>query len=255
MKILVLNGTYRPDGTTTALAREFMAGAAAAGAETEMIMLRDMKIGYCTNCLKCYAFQDAGIAPCSLKDDMDEIIPKIADADGILFASPVHNGFVTGLMAVFWERLSWRVAKPGGAFAQFMGIRTRIGDKARALGSIASAGGMPERLRKVCDDGTPWLKSNAALLLHGHWVGDVYAGADLARMPESEEDWKRIYFLRRLSARQKRRAHSLGESMSRAILSGALSPVTMEKMIPAPARLIMSFISAFSPPYRPAGRE
>jgi hypothetical protein len=38
---------------------------------------------------------------------------------------------------------------------------------------------MPERLRRFCDDGTPWLKSNATLILHGQWIGDMYAGADL----------------------------------------------------------------------------
>jgi multimeric flavodoxin WrbA len=183
---------------------------------------------------------------------MDEIIPRIVEADGILFASPVHNGFVTGLMTVFWERLSWRAARPGNAFLKFMSIRTRLNDKARAFGSIASAGGMPERFRKFCDDGTRWLKSNAPLILHGQWIGDIYAGADLEHMPESEQDWRRIYLLRRLSARQKQRAYELGATMAKAIQSGRLKPVTMEKMIPAAMRWLMERIFTFSPPYRVA---
>jgi len=252
MKILILNGTYRPDGTTTELARSFMEGARANGAEADMIMLRERTIGYCTNCLKCYGFTGDGISPCSLKDDMDELIPRIVEADGILFASPVHNGFVTGLMTIFWERLSWRVARPREPFLNCGSIQTRIRDKVRALGSISSAGGMPERLRKSCDDGTPWLKSNSTLLLHGEWIGDIYAGADLEHMPESSQDWHRLYFLRRLSARQRQQAYALGVKMAKAIQGGRLKPVTMDKLLHPALKWILGRIFAFSPPYRVA---
>ena len=91
MKVLVLNGSCRAGGTTEELARAFMGGAAERGAEVEMITLRDQSIAYCTNCLKCYSYAGAGIAPCSLQDDMDKIIGRLENADGILFASPVHN--------------------------------------------------------------------------------------------------------------------------------------------------------------------
>jgi multimeric flavodoxin WrbA len=252
MKIVVINGTYRPNGTTTELARSFMEGARAGGAEADMIMLRDRNIGYCVNCLKCYAFAGEGIAPCSLKDDMDEIVPRLAEADGILFASPVHNGFVTGLMTVFWERLSWRVGRPGDPILNSMSIKTRINDKARAMGAILSAGGMPERLRKYCDDGTPWLKSNAPLLLHGQWIGDLYAAAELEHMPESKQDWNRHFFLRRLSTRQRQQAYALGEKIAQAIQSGRLQPMVMENMLHPALRWIMERIFAFSPPYRVA---
>jgi multimeric flavodoxin WrbA len=250
MKILILNGTYRIEGTTTELARSFMEGAKANGAETEMIMLHERNIGYCINCLKCYGFAGDGISPCSLKDDMDEIIHRIVEADGILFASPVHNGFVTGLMTVFWERLSWRAARPGGPFLNCFSIKTRINDKVRAFGAISSAGGMPERLRKSCDDGTPWLKSNAPLILHGQWIGDIYAGADLEHLPESSQDWHRLFFLRRLSARQRQQAYALGEKMAKAIRSGHLKPFTMDKVLHPALQWIMGLMFAFSPPYR-----
>lgn len=250
MKILVLNGTYRPNGTTAELVKVFVEGARGRGADVDTIMLRDQKIGYCTNCLKCYGFARPGIAPCCMKDDMDEIIPRIAEADGVLFASPVHNGFVTGVMTVFWERLSWRAARPGGAFLNSMSIVSRLDNKVRAFASISSAGGMPERLRKFCDDGTPWLKSNAPLILHGQWIGDMYAGADLEHMPASDEDWRRLYFLRRLSERQRRMAFALGEKMAEAIRSGGLKPVTMDKMLPPALRWIMDRVYAVSPPYR-----
>ncbi len=252
MKILVINGTYRPEGTTSELVRSFMEGVRFRGGAAEQIILRDQTIGYCTNCLKCYRFSGDGVAPCSQRDDMDEIIERIVEADGILFASPVHNGFVTGLMTVFWERLSWRVARPGGPVLQCMSIESRITDKIRALGAISSAGGMPERLRRFCDDGTPWLKSNAPLMLHGQWIGDLYAGAELERMPETTQDWQRLYFLRRLSTSQRQQAHGLGAKIVQAIQYGRLKACTMERMVHPVVRRMMELIFTISPSYRVA---
>ncbi|MBI5605994.1 MAG: flavodoxin family protein [Deltaproteobacteria bacterium] len=250
MKIIAINSTYRPEGTTTELVRAFMEGVKSGGGEPDMIMLRDQNIGYCINCLKCYSFKGSGAAPCSLKDDMDEIINRIIGADGILFASPVHNGFVTGLMTTFWERLSWRTARPGEPMIQCMSINSRINNKIRALGAIVSAGGMPERLRKYCDDGTPWLKSNAPLMLHGQWIGDLYAGADLEHFPEGQQDWERLYFLRRLSTRQRQQANALGVKMVQLLQSGRLHPFTMDKAFNPVVRWIMGLIFTLSPSYR-----
>jgi multimeric flavodoxin WrbA len=205
VKILALNATYRPNKTTTQLTQEALKGAASVGADTEMVMLHKCKIEYCTNCLKCYKDLDSEIAPCSLSDDVDEILEKIRDADGIIFASPVHNGFVTGLMTIFFERMAWRVARPGGTFLGVtMGIRSRLTSKTRALASISSAGGMPAKMRKYCDDGTPWVKGNAPLLLHGERIGDIYAGAVLTRLPQTDEEWSTLYYLRKLSEQQLR---------------------------------------------------
>jgi len=239
MNILVINGAARPGGTTTRLAEAFMDGARAAGAETEMVMLRDRTIAPCTDCLACYDHEGDGPAPCALRDDMEELVPRIAAADGLLFASPVHCGFVTGRMAVFWERLAWRTARPDGPFLGAMALRSRLNGKVRALASIVSAGGMPERLRSFCDDGTRWLKGNAPLMLHGAWIGDLYAGAELERRPESPADWRRLYHLRRLGTGQLERARALGTRMADTIRGGRLRPVTMESLVPGFLRRLL----------------
>ena len=158
-------------------------------------------------------------------------------------------------MTVFWERLSWRAARPDGPFLNAMSIISRMDGKVRAFGSIANAGGMPERMRRFCDDGTPWLKSNAPLILHGQWVGDIYIGADLIHRPENKNDWPRLFFLRRLSARQKQRARNLGMRMAEAIRSGRLKPVTMENMVPPVLRGLLERAFSISPPYRLAGQS
>ncbi|UCF71739.1 MAG: NAD(P)H-dependent oxidoreductase, partial [candidate division WOR-3 bacterium] len=53
MKILAINGTCRKKGTTTRLTEAALAGAASLGAETDMVLLQNHDVGYCTNCLKC----------------------------------------------------------------------------------------------------------------------------------------------------------------------------------------------------------
>jgi multimeric flavodoxin WrbA len=251
MKILALNATYRPEKTTTQLIRAALAGAASLGAETEMILLYQCRIAYCLNCLKCYQDLVSEIAPCSLKDDMDAILEKIKEADGIIFGSPVHNGFVSGLMTVFFERLSWRVARPGGSFLGIMmGIRSRLTGKTRALAAISSAGGMSAKMRKHCDDGTPWLRSNAPLMLHGAWIGDMYAGAVLKKMPRTEEDWNILYFLRGLSSEQLKEAETLGIKIAKALQEGNLQPVTLDKMVGPFSKGLIKLTGMFSRPYQ-----
>lgn len=106
MRILSINGTYRKNGTTTRLTEMAMEGAASMGADTEMILLTEKDIRYCTNCLTCYKDLDSKIAPCIIEDDVHDILIKIGDAGGVLFASPVHSGFVSALMTTFIHRAS-----------------------------------------------------------------------------------------------------------------------------------------------------
>ena len=251
MKVLAINGSYRRKGTTTQLAQKALEGAASLGAETEMIMLRDCDIAHCTNCLRCYKDLESEIAPCCMQDCVDEILEKLRDADGSIWASPVHNGFVTGLMVVLLERISWRVLRPVGSFLGGMGMESRLSSKVRAVASIASAGGMPQELgEKYCNDGTTWLKGNVPLQLHAQWVGDLYAGAVLEKLPDSPDDWSNLYFLRKLSDGQLEEARALGVRMAKAIEVGGLTPVTLDNLVGPMGRGIAGIMNRFRPPYQ-----
>ena len=91
MKILALNATYRPTKTTTRLTQSALEGAVSVGVKAEMVMLRDKNIQFCKNCLTCYKDLGSEIAPCTIEDDVGEILEKIREADGIIMASPVHK--------------------------------------------------------------------------------------------------------------------------------------------------------------------
>ncbi|MBI5502315.1 MAG: flavodoxin family protein [Deltaproteobacteria bacterium] len=224
MKVIAINSTYRPKGSTTMLTRKALEGVASTGVEAEMIMLRDHDIRYCQNCLKCYRDVESELAPCTIDDDVTGILRKMLDADGLIFASPVHNGFLTGLMTAFYERAVWRVCKPTGELAGLKGVPAPRSTKVRAIATIASAGGMPEKLAKLCNDGTKFIRENMPMSFNGHYVGEIYAGADLVRMPASDQDWQRLYFLRRVSDRQLRMAYDLGVKMGQTLNRGRLKP-------------------------------
>jgi multimeric flavodoxin WrbA len=225
MKILAINGTYRKKGTTTGLTEAALGGAASVGAETEMLLLRDLDVRHCTNCLMCYKDLESEIASCSVNDDVGEILQKVKEADGIILSSPVHNGFVTGLMTVFFERISWTLCRPTGKILNIKGAPEPRSGKIRALATIVSAGAMPTRQgKKYCNDGTPFMKQNGCLIFNAAWVGSMYAGGEFSKKLETE-DWQRAYLFKELSTEQLEEARNIGIKMSEMIRADRLRPL------------------------------
>ena len=222
MNVLALNATYRKKGTTTSLIEKALQGAVSVGAETEHLFLKDYDIRYCTNCLKCYADLESEIAPCTHADDVTLILEKIKAADGVILGSPVHMGFVTGLMWVFMERACFRLARPTGELLGLKGCpQPRLTDKARASASIVTAGAIPEELRQYCDTGTAWLKSNVPMLFNGEFVIDQYAAAFFPKELKDDE-WSKAFFLRKLTDAQHQEAFELGKTLASRISAGSM---------------------------------
>lgn len=86
MKIIVLKGSPHQNGTSNTLANEFIKGAKDSGHEIEEIDLaiRD-KIHPCLGCDHCGMNGD-----CVQRDDGNEILSKILNADAICFVTPVY---------------------------------------------------------------------------------------------------------------------------------------------------------------------
>ena len=72
--------------------------------ETEIITLADREFAGCRHCNWCLKKQTEE-KYCMQEDDMTELYPRIADADGIILATPVHFGRLSGLMANMIDRL------------------------------------------------------------------------------------------------------------------------------------------------------
>jgi len=104
-RILAINGSYRDDGITDQAVEATAQGARAAGADVEIILLRDYPIEFCLNCRECT--QQPGETPgnCVQHDGMAELVAKIEAADGYILASPTNFFTVTALFKRFEERL------------------------------------------------------------------------------------------------------------------------------------------------------
>jgi multimeric flavodoxin WrbA/putative sterol carrier protein len=102
MKILAINGSPRGKrGNTDRILQAFLEGAQEAGAETEVVYLKDKKIKHCLGCFTCWT-KTPGV--CVHKDDMAELLQKLRYADITVYATPLYVFTVSGLMKDFMDR-------------------------------------------------------------------------------------------------------------------------------------------------------
>jgi len=84
LKVLGIMGSPRIKGNTDLLLEEALKGAKSQGAEVEKIVVDKLNISPCQEYLGC--FKDGN---CVIRDNMDEIYPKLLGADVVIIASPM----------------------------------------------------------------------------------------------------------------------------------------------------------------------
>lgn len=104
-KILAINGSYRNNGITDQVIKTMAEKLETAGAEVEIILLRNYPIEFCLNCRE--FTQQPGNLPgeCIQHDGMQKLINEIEKSDGFILASPTNFGSVTAIYQRFMERL------------------------------------------------------------------------------------------------------------------------------------------------------
>lgn len=93
MNILILNGSPRKNGSTSAFVAAFKEGAESKGHAVEVVHVGGMKINGCLACEYCHG---KGNGKCVQQDDMQALYPKLASADMVVIASPVHYWSFSG---------------------------------------------------------------------------------------------------------------------------------------------------------------
>ncbi len=119
-KLLVILGSPRKKGNSSALAARISRGAESAGAEVETLFLQDLKISPCRGCDTCKKNDSKG---CAINDDMQEIYEKLITADAWVIASPVYWFTMSAQTKVFMDRC---YALPTYAKNPFTGKRIAI---------------------------------------------------------------------------------------------------------------------------------
>jgi multimeric flavodoxin WrbA len=85
MKILAVSCSPRKKGNTVTLLTEALKGAQQEEAEVELYSVSGKTIKPCDGCRTC---NETG--KCHIQDDMQELYPKMVEADGIIFGTPVY---------------------------------------------------------------------------------------------------------------------------------------------------------------------
>lgn len=104
-EIYIINGGNRKDKNTDKMCKSFAKGVEEAGGKARIIYLYDVDFKGCRSCFACKLLGGKNYGKCAYPDGLKEILEKVSLADGIVFASPVYFGDVSGVMKMFLERL------------------------------------------------------------------------------------------------------------------------------------------------------
>ena len=127
-KVLIINGSPKPQGNTARALAEVAKTLQEQGIETETIHVGNKDIRGCIGCGRC-----ADLGQCVFDDLVNQTAQKFAQADGLLIGSPVYYASPAGTLISFLDRLFYSsrfskmmkvgaavvVARRGGCTATF----------------------------------------------------------------------------------------------------------------------------------------
>ena len=124
-KILGISGSPRKANTDFLLDEALKSAETQAGVVTERISLRDLEIKFCIGCVRCFDENPNEDACQVQRDSMDQIYPKLRECQGLILATPVYFGQMTGQMKTFMDRTEplLRYAKSRWKFA----LKNKVG--------------------------------------------------------------------------------------------------------------------------------
>ena len=100
--VLIILGSPRRQGDTNALATEAARGLSDRKKSSEIIFLNDLHF---SGCQACYACKREDSTNCTHNDDMQLIYRALENAGGVIVATPIYFGSVTGQTKLWLDRL------------------------------------------------------------------------------------------------------------------------------------------------------
>lgn len=158
-KVVILNGSPRQTGNTSALVKAFRDGAESAGHTVTEFFLGAMNIHGCKGCFGGHSSRDC---PCVQQDDMMQIYLAVKTCDVVVLASPLYYWTLSGQLKTALDRLF--------ALEEGDGNRLRGNGKSSALLMAAEGHGF--------EDAVAYYDH---LLEHLRWknLGHVLAGGNM----------------------------------------------------------------------------
>ena len=100
MKVLLLNGSPKPNGNTALALREMAEVFAQEGIETEIVHVGNQDIRGCIACGSC-----GRLGKCVFDDAVNAIASKFEAADGLVIGSPVYYASANATLMALMQRL------------------------------------------------------------------------------------------------------------------------------------------------------
>ena len=100
MKVLIINGSPRPNGNTSIAVNEMVKVFEAESIDTKVCQIGSKNIRGCIACGKC-----GETGKCVFNDAVNELAPAFEEADGLVVASPVYYASANATLIAFLDRL------------------------------------------------------------------------------------------------------------------------------------------------------
>lgn len=159
MKVLLINGSPHKNGCTNAALSEMARVLEECGVSAEIFHIGSKPVGGCVACGACKT-----LGKCAFDDSVNLCLPKLAEADGVVFGSPVHYAAAAGSMSGFMHRL----AIAGGSSLQFK--PAAVVASARRAGTTAT---LDELVKVPQFFNMPLINGNYWSMVHGVSAEDV----------------------------------------------------------------------------------
>ena len=100
-KVIVISTSLRRGSNSDMLADKFVEGAKSVGNEVEKISLVGKEIQFCKGCMGCQK-----LGRCVIKDDVNDIMEKVLEADVVAWATPIYFYEMSGQMKTLIDRMN-----------------------------------------------------------------------------------------------------------------------------------------------------
>ena len=100
-KVYVISTSLRHGSNSDILADKLIEGAKVAGHDVEKISLVGKNIQFCKECMACQK-----LGRCIIKDDVNDIMAKVLQADVICWATPIYYYEMSGQMKTLIDRMN-----------------------------------------------------------------------------------------------------------------------------------------------------
>jgi len=158
MKVLMINGSPHPHGTTRRALDEIAGALHQHGIETQIMTVGQEMIHGCIGCGRCKGH-------CAAFDDVvNEAIDAMAQSDGLIIGSPVYFASPNGTLLAFLDRMFYA----GGPV--FTGKPAACVSAARRAGTTATLDAL---LKYPTIKGMPIVTANYWPMLHGANAADA----------------------------------------------------------------------------------